>query len=320
MTSKTRRRTRISKSQFTETIDFQSIEVDSVYHGERLDKVLSFLFPDFSRTYFQEMIDLEMIQLNGKVAIKRLKVSSGDQIEVTFKASPPSSLIAQEIELDILYEDEHLIAINKPAGMVVHPAPGHPDHTFVNALLFHCKHMEVEEGSIRPGIVHRLDKETSGVLIAAKTRQMQAKLTELFAERRVEKEYIAITTGSPRSLLCTSNIARHSTKRQEMTTCTTRGKEAETQFEILKKGAHLSLIRAHPKTGRTHQIRVHLKELGSPVLGDSLYSRSSLSERYQAGRHMLHAKTLKLEHPITKVHMELTAPLPQDMEKIIATI
>ncbi|MCF7806476.1 MAG: RluA family pseudouridine synthase, partial [Simkaniaceae bacterium] len=221
------------------------------------------------------------------------------------------------IPLNILYEDEHFIAVNKPAGMVVHPAPGHYDQTFVNALLFYCDTLEIEENSLRPGIVHRLDKETSGVLIAAKTKQMQAALTELFSERKMVKEYIAICIGIPKELKAFGKITRHPIKRQEMMFSEEKGKEAETHFEILDRGEKLCVTKAFPKTGRTHQIRVHLKTLGAPILGDDVYGNASFNERYKIKRQLLHAHALRFTHPITQEPIEIVAPLPEDMLEII---
>ena len=302
------------KKQSTDSTN--TLTISEELNGERIDKALSTLFENHSRAYFQSLIENGAVFINGKVAIKRHKVQIGDLVEYTLKVEQPSTLTPQDIPLDILFEDDHIIAINKPAGMVVHPAPGHPDKTFVNALLFHCKNLEQEEGSVRPGIVHRLDKDTSGVMIAAKTRQVHALLTELFSSRQIEKEYIAICVGLPKALSAFGKIARHQHRRQEMCLTQDRGKAAESHFEILGRDDFVSLVKAMPKTGRTHQIRVHLRSLGAPILGDKLYSKANLDEKYGVMRQCLHAHKLRFVHPITGEKIVLEAPIPQDMARI----
>ena len=281
---------------------------------ERIDRVLTKKYPAFSRTYFQYLIDQNAVLINQKSVKKRHKIALGDLVSIDFILTGQSPLVAQEMKFDILFEDEHILVINKPAGMVVHPAPGHRDMTFVNGLLFHCKNLE-PDGTLRPGIVHRLDKETSGVLIAAKTREAQALLTEQFANRVVKKCYIALSFGKPKALSCSGSIGRHPLKRQEMAISES-GKEAHTDFEILNQKGDIYLIAAYPLTGRTHQIRVHLKALGAPIIGDSVYAPPFIQEK--ASRHMLHASCLTLTHPITQKSMTFTAPLPKDMQEFLA--
>lgn len=272
----------------------------------RIDKLLSLKFPNHSRTYFQHLIEMGCVLINGKPIKKRIIPNEGDEIEVCFIASPEASIAPEEIPLEILYEDEHLLAINKPAGMVVHPAPGNWSGTFVNALLAHCKGCVPGDDPIRPGIVHRLDKETSGVLLAAKTISSHKKLIELFSNRKIEKLYLAICHGKPPNGVIDKPIGRHPVKRKEMCILPD-GKEALTEINVAAFNEKYSLVIAKPKTGRTHQIRVHLKHLNAPVLGDSLYGKKEDS------RHLLHAYKLQFEHPITKEPMKLIAPIPQDM-------
>lgn len=282
---------------------------------DRLDRVLKSKYPAFSRTYFQYLIDKGSVLVNKKPVKKREQLSLNDLVEITFLEGEKSPLTPQKMDLDILFEDAHILVINKPAGMVVHPAPGHRDMTFVNALLFHCEHLQ-EDGTLRPGIVHRLDKETSGVLIAAKNRETQALLTEQFAKREVEKEYMAICFGNPSCMTCASPIGRHPVRRQEMA-IVEGGKEAHTRFVIHSSHKEFSLVTAYPTTGRTHQIRVHLKALNAPILGDPLYGRPSVNEKHKAQRQLLHAHKLKLVHPITKEPMLFEAPLPEDLKKFL---
>jgi 23S rRNA pseudouridine1911/1915/1917 synthase len=278
----------------------------------RLDKLLSARFSGHSRTYFQYLIEQGCVLVNGAPLKKREAPKAGDEIEVCFLLTPEISLEPQNILLDILFEDDHLIAVNKPAGMVVHPAPGHPKNTFVNALLFHCRNLPSID-PIRPGIVHRLDKDTSGILIAAKTAQAHIKLVELFSNRHIQKTYLAICVGTPKEGLIDAPIKRHPMQRKEMTICFERGKEAKSLCKILKKNQHLSLVEIQLLTGRTHQIRVHLKHIGAPVLGDLVYGSPSANKRFNAARQLLHAHQLNFIHPMTNCLIHLSAPIPQDL-------
>lgn len=288
--------------------------------GERLDKLLARRFKEvYSRTYFQYLIDEHLVLLNGLPVKKRIKPQAGDEIEVQFAAIPEIALTPEAIPLSILYEDDYLLAINKPAGMVVHPAPGNWSGTFVNALLHHCGQWGGDPSSLRPGIVHRLDKETSGVLVAAKTLDMQQKLTELFASRQVYKEYLAICIGHPQDGEIRAPIGRHPIHRKQMAIVPT-GREAISVCKTLGYNDKLSLVQVVIATGRTHQIRVHLKYKGTPVLGDSLYGNPSLNQYYSAQRQMLHAVVMRFCHPVTKQMMELKAPLPQDMLRFVRKI
>jgi 23S rRNA pseudouridine1911/1915/1917 synthase len=276
--------------------------------GVRIDKFLSKRFPNHSRTYFQHLIEIGCVLVNGEPVKKRTIPEEGDEIEVLFQATPEASLEAENIPLEILYEDEYILAVNKPAGMVVHPAPGHWSGTFVNALLGHCQHLAPGSDPLRPGIVHRLDKETTGVLLAAKTLEAHQKLIELFSNRKMEKLYLALCQGKPANTIITAPIARHPVHRKEMAAIPD-GREAITEIQVAACNDRMSLVLARPRTGRTHQIRVHLKHIGSPVLGDPIYGKR---ENYE--RHLLHAYRLVFEHPITGCPMRLIAPIPNDMK------
>ena len=292
----------------TEAIIVQEEEI-----GQRLDKLLSQRFPTFSRTYFQSLIEKGFVLVNGDQSKKREKPDVGDEIEICFELPPEISLEAEDIPLDILYEDDHIIAVNKPAGMVVHPAPGHPKSTFVNALLFHCKSLQSgQNDALRPGIVHRLDKDTSGVLIAAKTSEAHRALVELFSSRQIQKTYVTVAIGTPPEGRVNAPIKRHFIRRQEMCVDPS-GKEAISDIKVLRKNTTVSFLEIGLITGRTHQIRVHLKHLRTPVLGDQVYGSASAGSKYHATRQLLHAARVKLNHPITKQPLILTAPLPKDM-------
>jgi 23S rRNA pseudouridine1911/1915/1917 synthase len=273
----------------------------------RIDKLLVGRFPEYSRTYFQYLIEQGFVLLNGEQVKKRIVPEEGDEIEVCFQLTPEMTVEAEEIPLHILYEDDHMLAVNKPAGMVVHPAPGNWTGTFVNALLGHCKNLPTTD-PLRPGIVHRLDKETSGVLLAAKTTVAHQKLIEKFATRTIEKQYLAICTGRPKTGLLSAPIGRHPVHRKEMAVLPD-GKEAVTDVQIVALNERNSLVLLKPKTGRTHQLRVHLKHLGAPVLGDSVYGTP-----VDGLRQMLHAYRLTLIHPITNEPLTLSAPIPDDMK------
>ena len=236
----------------------------------------------------------------------------GDEIQIFFLASPELKLVAEPIPLEILYEDPSVICVYKPVGMVVHPAPGHPTGTFVNALLHHCQSLPPQD--LRPGIVHRLDKDTSGVLLAAKTVEAHQKLIASFSNRDIEKEYLTITVGKPSQETVNAPIGRHKIKRKKMTVTET-GREALTHFDVLDGYDGFFLVRARPVTGRTHQIRVHLKEQKTPVLGDPIYGSEKLNRKMGIQRTLLHAHRLTFPHPQTREKITITAPPPEDFQK-----
>ncbi len=299
----------------SEQIDTNSFTITADEEEKRIDKLLTERFESKSRTYFQFLIEEGYVLVNGKKIKKRNMVKEGDEVEIFFCLTPEISLEPEDIPLDILYEDDHLIAVNKPPGMVVHPAPGNWSKTFVNALLSHCKNLIIAEDNIRPGIVHRLDKDTSGILLAAKSTLAHQRLISAFSERRIQKKYLAITLGKPQNGLLSAPIGRHPKKRKEMTVIDT-GKEAISDIQILAYNEKIALVLIKPKTGRTHQIRVHLKHLNAPVLGDAVYGNTS---SFDVKRQLLHAFRLEFEHPITKDKMELVAPIPDDMKELIST-
>lgn len=285
--------------------------------GERLDKLLALHYNSYSRTYFQHLLDVGCVLLNGKPVKKRICPVEGDEIEVCFQAIPGPSLEPEAIPLNILYEDEHILAINKPPGMVTHPAPGNWSGTFVNALLGHCKDLEPNHDPVRPGIVHRLDKDTSGLLIAAKTLIAHQKLIEDFSQRKIEKTYLAVVFGKPETRIIDAPIGRHPTKRKEMA-IVEKGRDAITHVETMAYNEQISLVRLKPKTGRTHQIRVHLKHIGCPILGDPIYGSERSPLRPE--RLLLHAYQLQFIHPVTKVPVNLTAPVPDDFKEWVQKV
>lgn len=288
--------------------------------GERLDKILAKRFEAIkSRTYFQYLIEENKVLVNGEPVKKRLKPKFGDEIQVEFIVTPEIGLKPEAIPLDIVYEDHDILVINKPAGMVVHPAVGHWTGTFVNALLYHCKNLleTQSDSSLRPGIVHRLDKNTSGLLIAAKTSAAHQKLIEMFSSKQVYKEYLAICIGNPGNQEIKAPIGRHPVERKMMAVLKEGGKEALSLVKTLSHHGHLSLVSVILATGRTHQIRVHVKHVGAPILGDEIYGNLSANKKYGVSRQMLHASILKFAHPISGKELEFRVPPPKDMQDVI---
>lgn len=299
-------------SEIDETM---TLTVQSGQKNIRLDLFLKDSFHGLSRSYFQNLINDGQILVNKKKAKKSYVTEVDDEIEVKFVINDELTLLPEKIPLDILYEDEYFVVINKKAGIVVHPAFGNWSGTLVNALLYHCQTME-KDASCRPGIVHRLDKDTTGVLVAAKTQESQRKLADLFAARQVEKSYLALCLGSPKSVLTIqAPLGRHPIFRKKMAVMEASGKEAYTELHPVQRGKNVSLVRLFIKTGRTHQIRVHLAHIGCPVLGDSIYGRQRDNESYKAKRQMLHAERIAFMHPYTNKLLDITAPFPSDMEE-----
>lgn len=293
-----------------------TFEVEKSTVGQRLDQLLSQRFPDSSRSYLQYLIQDGYVLLNGKKTKKRVLARLGDTIDIHFMITPETELAAEDIPLDIIYEDEYMLAINKPPGMVVHPAQGHWSGTFVNALLYHCKELSAED-SLRPGIVHRLDKDTSGILIAAKNLEVQQKLTDLFALREMQKTYLAICLNNPGEGVLETLYGRHPANRKQMAVLPESKRDAITAYKTIAVGDTLSLVEMKPKTGRTHQLRVHMRHLGAPILGDPVYGSTKANATWNIHRQCLHAYTLEFVHPMTGGALSLKAPVPQDMQKLI---
>ncbi|GAB4193769.1 MAG: RluA family pseudouridine synthase [Simkaniaceae bacterium] len=286
----------------------------------RLDLILARRFPEYSRSYFHYLFENKTILLNGSIALKRSKPHIGDIVSLHFLDLPAISLKPQNIPLEILHEDAYFLAVNKPADMVVHPAPGNPDSTFVNALLFYLQDaFKDSDASLRPGIVHRLDKETSGVLLAAKTPAAHEAFVHLFAERKVEKTYLAVCLGHPGNVCIQQPIGRHPMKRKEMAV-TSKGKPAVTKCMTISTNKNFSYVKLLPLTGRTHQIRVHLKHIGNPILGDKIYGNSSLNIKHKIPRQLLHAYHLKFIHPFKNKEIRIEAPIPEDLQTWINKI
>lgn len=284
----------------------------------RLDAYLASRLDTLSRARIQTLIRDQFITVNGAPARPRDPLKPGDHIAIALPEAIPATAAAEAIPLSILYEDEHLVVLDKAHGMVVHPAAGNPTGTLVNALLHHCKgRLSGIAGVERPGIVHRLDKDTSGCLVVAKTDAAHQSLAAQFAAREtMEKLYLAVTLGTPSPAAGTvfTQIARHPVNRQKMAVCNPPGgKPAITDYRVLLRDASTgtALVRCHLHTGRTHQIRVHLHHLGTPILGDPIYGRPPARANTPVARLMLHAWRLSFHHPDRGQVMRFEAPVPQ---------
>ena len=292
--------------------------------GQRLDAWLAGARPDLSRARVQDLIRSGHIRVDGRPAKAALKLTPGLAVSLTIPAPVDTELRPQSIPLAILYEDDDLIALNKPAGLVVHPAAGHADGTLVNALLAHCPALPGINGERRPGIVHRLDRDTSGVLVVAKTEAAMKGLVEAFKSRRLHKEYAAIVWGvpTPAAARVESLIGRSTHDRKKMSATPATGRPAVTHYETVEAFGSSALLRVRIETGRTHQIRVHLAWRGHPIIGDATYGRPRRGVLPGAvpGRQMLHAARLELIHPVTGSALTFTAPLPEDMRACLETL
>ena len=289
--------------------------------GQRLDVYLAGKVDDLSRAAVQRLITNNLVTVNGSVMKARYPVARGDKVTMIFVPPEAPILEPEDIPLDILYEDDHLIVINKPPKMVVHPAAGHYSHTLVNALLFYCKNLSTSTHPLRPGIVHRLDRDTSGCLVSAKTDVVHRKLAKMFAERTVEKEYRALAFGkfAENHGDIETYIDRSRKDRKKMAVSMLKGRRALTRFEVIEQFDIASYLRLILETGRTHQIRVHLTHIGHPIIGDLTYRTKNLPPLgVKVPRQMLHAYVLGFNHPITGEHMTFSAPLPDDFLQILA--
>ena len=288
--------------------------------GRRLDVFLKEHFSNFSRSFIKKLIGQGRITVNSKVEKPSYLLKRGDSIEVVVPCEEELSVVAEPIELNIIFEDEHLIVVNKPSGMTVHPVYLGQKGTLVNALLYYTKNLSQLGGPLRPGIVHRLDKDTSGIMVVAKTDVSHLALAMQFRKREVEKRYLALVRGKPSKPqgIIDVKIGRKKKggiKRVIEGEC---AREAVTSYKVLKNWKKWSLLEVHPLTGRTHQIRIHLKMLNCFLIGDRLYG-GKLARDFpvKVERAMLHSRILGFFHPIKKEWMRFEAPLPQDMKEII---
>ncbi|MEA3186462.1 MAG: rRNA synthase [Chthoniobacter sp.] len=286
--------------------------------GQRLDAFLAQKIPRLSRSRIQALIKTGHARMDGAAQKPGAKVKRDRVVSIEEPEPTNSTIEAEDIPLDVIYEDDEIVVINKPPGLVVHPAAGNAAHTLVNALLNHCRSLSGIGGERRPGIVHRLDKETSGCIVVAKNDAAHQSLARQFAARTVTKIYLALVSGHLKTKLGTMDaaIGRHPVHRKQMTVLA-RGRAAKTDYRVVQEIDPASLVECRLHTGRTHQIRVHLKHLGHPVLGDKLYA-PKLARGFP--RQMLHAWQLGFAHPATKLPVKFTAPLPDDFVKAGAAV
>lgn len=289
---------------------------------ERLDSFISSEC-GVTRSSAQKLIKNGAILVNSKPEKPGYRIRPGDIINITIPDDKATSLIPEDIPLNIVFEDEHIIVVNKPSDMVIYPAAGNSSGTLMNALIFRCGKLASVGAPLRPGVVHRLDKDTSGLIIVAKTDEAYFNLIEQFKNKEVEKYYMALIYGTPKNKSgeFSEEIGRSSSDRKKMSTKTRYGKEALTLYEVISVFNAASLVKVRIITGRTHQIRVHFASSGHPVLGDKTYGTKTTlkfaTKTLQFSRQMLHSYSLKFKHPVTGKPIELTAPLPDDMEKAI---
>jgi len=297
-------------------------QVTESEEGSRLDKFLNDKMSNSSRSFIQYLIKEKLITLNHEPTKASHKVATGETIIVTIPEPKTLDLKPQDIPLDILFEDDDIIVVNKPKDMPVHPGAGHAESTLVNALLYQAKSLSSINGTLRPGIVHRLDKDTTGCLVIAKNDTAHQALSNQFSNRTIHKEYLAIVEkpltkkkGEIRSF-----IKRNTVNRKKMMVTINEGREAVTQYNSLELFKDFSFVKLLPKTGRTHQIRVHLSSIGHPIIGDTLYNGHTRYKQFEAPRYMLHASTLKFYHPKREESLEFKAALPKDMLTILKTL
>lgn len=296
---------------------FDTLESDA---GKRLDVFVSESIEGYSRSYIKKIIDSGMVKINGNAKKSNYKLKAGERVEVSIPKPVKLELKAENIHLDIIYEDDHILIVNKPQNMVVHPAHGNYDGTLVNALLNHCTNLSGINGVIRPGIVHRIDKDTSGIIMVAKTNEAHMSLSQQLKEHKITREYLALLEGRVKTESGTIDapIGRNPRDRKKMDVVSKNGKNAITHFKVLETYESNTLIEAKLETGRTHQIRVHMAYYGHPVVGDMVYGYKK--QRFKLKGQLLHAKTLGFIHPNTNEYMEFHAPLPDYFEEVLSIL
>lgn len=295
------------------------LQVDSAYAGERIDKYLAEVMNDYSRSFLQKQLKDGNVSVNEKTAKASLKVAEDDEVRIFIPENKEPDIVPEDIPLDILYEDQQLLVVNKPKGMVVHPSAGHYSHTLVNALMFHCKdQLSGINGVLRPGIVHRIDMDTTGALVVCKTDLAHQSLAEQLKIHSITRRYRAIVHGRLKEDFGTieGTIGRHPTDRKKMAINVKNGKPATTHYKVLERFDQFTYVECELETGRTHQIRVHMSSIGHPLLGDVVYGPKKSAVPNLQGQ-TLHAMVLGFLHPVSNEYMEFTAPLPEYFEKLL---
>jgi 23S rRNA pseudouridine1911/1915/1917 synthase len=293
------------------------IEIEQQHEGKRIDSFLTEYIEGQSRSYIQKLIEQQAVWVNGAATKSNYKLRKNDGVEVVIPDPVPLEIKAEEIRLDIVYEDGDVVVINKPQGMVVHPAQGNYTGTIVNALLSHCHNLSGINGVMRPGIVHRIDKDTSGILVIAKNNEAHASLSEQLKEHSITRCYNALVEGRLKkdSGTIESLIGRNPKERKEMAVVAHNGKRAVTHYKVLERFEGHTLVEARLETGRTHQIRVHMAYIGHPIVGDPVYGYKK--QRFETQGQLLHARILGFVHPRTGEYLEFEAPLPEYFQSIL---
>lgn len=300
----------------------ESFEVEAEQEGERLDKFLSIIYPEFSRAFFQKLIKSKQVSVNETPQKASYCVKIDDIVTVEIPDAVETTIEPENIPLDILYEDDDVLIVNKPKGMVVHPSAGHYSGTLVNAIMYHCKDtLSGINGEIRPGIVHRIDMDTTGSLIVCKNDEAHVNIAQQIKEHSVNRIYVGIVCGNVKedSGTVEGAIGRHPIERKKMAINEKNGKPAITHYKVLERFKNYTYMQFKLETGRTHQIRVHMASIGHPLLGDILYSSGRSPFKHLQGQ-CLHAKTIGFIHPKTGEYMEYSAPLPEYFEKLLCLL
>ena len=300
----------------------ESFEVEAEQEGERLDKFLSIIYPEFSRAFFQKLIKSKQVSVNETPQKASYCVKIDDIVTVEIPDAVETTIEPENIPLDILYEDDDVLIVNKPKGMVVHPSAGHYSRTLVNAIMYHCKDtLSGINGEIRPGIVHRIDMDTTGSLIVCKNDEAHVNIAQQIKEHSVNRIYVGIVCGNVKedSGTVEGAIGRHPIERKKMAINEKNGKPAITHYKVLERFKNYTYMQFKLETGRTHQIRVHMASIGHPLLGDILYSSGRSPFKHLQGQ-CLHAKTIGFIHPKTGEYMEYSAPLPEYFEKLLCLL
>ena len=294
------------------------LEAEEEAVDERLDKYLGSVLPDQSRSWLQKLIKKGAVRVNGKAVKASCRLEAEDQIEIDLQEPEELPIPAEDIPLDILYEDADLLIVNKPKGMVVHPAAGHRTGTLVNAVLYHCRgQLSGINGVLRPGIVHRIDRDTTGALVVCKNDRAHVHVAEQLNEHTITRRYVAVVAGVLREDEGTVDapIGRHPADRKRMAAGVKNGKRAVTHYRVLRRMKGHTLIECRLETGRTHQIRVHMASIHHPILGDTVYGASK--DPYHLEGQALHARVLGLVHPVTGAYIEVEAPVPEYMQALL---
>lgn len=303
------------------TVMDEEIILTVEYSGERIDRFLCNNLESLSRSYIQKLLKDSQILVNGKTVKANYKIVQGDKISVKIPEPETPDIIPEDIPLDIIYEDNDILVVNKPKGMVVHPAPGHYSHTLVNAVMFYCgDKLSGINGVLRPGIVHRIDMDTTGSLLICKNDRAHQILAEQLKEHSITRKYHAVVYGNIKEDSGTVDkpIGRHPTDRKKMSTKAVNGRRAVTHYKVLERFGNYTYIECELETGRTHQIRVHMSSIGHPILGDAVYGPAKCPFHLQG--QTLHAKILGIHHPTTGEYMEFDAPLPEYFSELLQTL